>query len=231
VDRDFNIKDGGWFPVMHDIADKLITTDLTKVESRVLWMFFRYCYGYNRATCELQWKDMKDITGLGDGSLSKAINRLKSRNIIKSFQSESKTYVTYKINSKISSWKEQLSKRKDFPNVKQTLHKRKVNTSQTESTPIKDNIKTTLNTTDIFLPDWLDLEVWNEYKKYRQNGKGKFTPYAQKLAINKLAKLKDDGNDPTEVMQRTIECGWSGLYPLKENKNEVEAWIKQVSQD
>jgi phage replication O-like protein O len=142
MDRDFDPKDGGWFPVMHDLAEKLITTDLTKIESRVLWMFFRYCYGYNKPSCEFQWKDMKDITQLGDGSLSKAINKLKKRNIIQTFHMESKTYVTYRINSKIGSWKTPLSIRKDFPNGKQTLHKRKVNASRMESVPIKDNIKT-----------------------------------------------------------------------------------------
>jgi len=232
MDRDFNLKDGGWFPVMHDLADKLITTDLTKIESRVLWMFFRYCYGYNKATCELQWKDMKDITGLGDGSLSKAINRLKSRNIIKTFHTESKTYVTYKINSKISSWKESLSKRKDFPNGKQTLHKRKVNTSHTESTPIKDNKDKPCSVKNkkgngIALPDWLDRETWNELKKYR---KAKFTPHAQKLAITKLTELRQQGNDPTAVINQTILRGWSGLFPVRDNGDRAPFDIEKEKQ-
>ena len=79
-------------------------------------------------------------------------------------------------------------------------------------------------------PDWLDLEIWKEYKNYRQSGKGKFTPYAQGLAIDKLDKLRQEGNDPTEVIKRSIECGWSGLFPLKENsqKTEAQKWLEQA---
>ena len=87
---------------MNELADKLMTYEITKIENRVLWMFFRFCYGYGKASCELQWKDMKELTGLPDGSLSKALSRLKDRNILHTFQTESKTYITYKINSKIS---------------------------------------------------------------------------------------------------------------------------------
>jgi uncharacterized phage protein (TIGR02220 family) len=68
---------------------------------------------------------MKDFTNLQDGSLSKAISKLKKRNILHTFQKESKINIRYKINSKISTWKT-LSKRKDFPKGKQTLSKRKV---------------------------------------------------------------------------------------------------------
>jgi len=83
---------------------------------------------------------------------------------------------------------------------------------------------------EINYPDWLDLEIWKEYKTYRQNGKGKFTPYAQQLALTKLETLRDEGNDPSEVIRRTIECGWSGLFPLKENnqKSEAQKWLEQV---
>jgi phage replication O-like protein O len=111
TDRDFKIKDGNWFPIMHEMADKLMTYRLSGTEWQVMMMFMRFCYGYQNSTCELQWKDMIDFTGLPKGSLSKAINRLKERNILKSFQKETKQQVTYKINSKYSTWK-RVSKKK-----------------------------------------------------------------------------------------------------------------------
>ena len=99
-------------------------------------------------------------------------------------------------------------------------------------TPIEERKKYKKEKKEINYPDWLDLEVWKEFKNYRGNGKGKFTPYAQQLAINKLEKLREEGNDPSEVIRRTIECGWSGLFPLKENKREetLDEWTKRVSQ-
>ena len=145
------------------------------------------------------------------------------------------------INSKLNTWKDRVSKRKQFPNGNKTVSIRNVNSFQTETTPIKDNIKDNIKTiapiskkgkvnNKIKIPDWLDLEVWNELKKYR---KAKFTFYAQKLAITKLEKLKNEGHDPTLVIQQTILRGWSGLFPIKEDYNQEETlaeWTKRVSQ-
>jgi hypothetical protein len=80
------------------------------------------------------------------------------------------------------------------------------------------------------LPEWIDKNVWAEFKKYRQNGKGKFTPYAQKLAVIKLEKLKAEGHNPDEVIKQTIENGWSGLFPTQksEKSEDITAWRKEI---
>jgi len=126
----------------------------------------------------------------------------------------------------------------DTPNDKQTAQARQTNDKQT-TLPNKDKkdkkVKNDKKTTkaDFVLPEWIDKDVWVEYKKYRQNGKGKFTPYAQELAITKLTELKADGNDPSEVLKQSIFRGWSGLFPLKDNYNKEESqeeWLKRVSQ-
>jgi len=132
-DRDFDIKNGNWFPIMHQMADKLMTYRLSGTEYQVFFMFMRFCYGYQNSTCELRWKDMLEFTDLSKGSLSKAISKLKERNILRSFQKETKTGISYKINSKISTWK-RISKRK-------MVSKRKLNGFQKETIPIKDNNK------------------------------------------------------------------------------------------
>jgi phage replication O-like protein O len=212
MDRDFDPKDGGWFPVMHDLAEKLITTDLTKVESRVLWMFFRYCYGYNKPSCEFQWKDMKDITQLGDGSLSKAINKLKKRNIIQTFHMESKTYVTYRINSKIGSWKTPLSIRKDFPNGKQTLHKRKVNASHMESVPIKDNIKTVKDSSrksTTFDTTSLPYQLSETLLKQITNNQPDFKPANNGVREATLQRWSKDIDKMIRIDKRTVCAIWN----------------------
>ena len=104
-------------------------------------------------------------------------------------------------------------------------------TTKQECKNVKNDKKTTK--ADFVLPEWIDKDVWVEYKKYRQNGKGKFTPYAQELAIKKLEKLMAAGNDPNEVINQSVENGWSGLFPLKTNSNREESqeeWLKRVSQ-
>jgi len=222
IDRDFNTKDGNWFPIMHEMADKLMSYQLTTTEWQILIMFMRFCYGYQNSTCDITWKNMKGLTGLGDSSLSRAVNKLKKRNILNTSHTGSKTNVTYKINSKISTWK-------TLP-MREVLPIREVNTTHTGSVPYKDNKdKRDKNKSVFVLPDWLDKEVWTEYKKYRQNGKGKFTPYAQSLAVKKLLKLKSEGNDPVKVIQQSILSGWSGLFPIKDNDGQSVSKSRELT--
>jgi hypothetical protein len=65
------------------------------------------------------------------------------------------------------------------------------------------------------LPDWLPEPVWSEWMKFR--GK-KFTARAQELSLKSLERLHADGNDPTAVIEQSIERGWTGLFPLKTQK-------------
>ena len=76
---------------------------------------------------------MKDFTDLSDSSLSDTIKKLKERNLLITSKNRSKQHITYKINSKISTWK---TLRKT-----EVLRKTGVNTSKNRSIPYKDNIK------------------------------------------------------------------------------------------
>lgn len=78
-------------------------------------------------------------------------------------------------------------------------------------------------TADFVFPDWLDKKLWSEFKKYRQNGKGKFTPFAQELAIKKLEKFRAAGHDPSEVIKQSILHGWSGLFEIKKEVSETRS--------
>lgn len=166
-DRDFNKKDGQWFPIMNSLAEKLITYELTKIEHRVMWMFFRFCYGYQNSTCELRWTDMLDITQLPESSLAKALKGLKSRNILHTTQTESKSYASYKINSKLSTWtpptkdnpKNTKTRLRTFTDVQDILHKRRTNTPQTEPLPIKDKIQRQVDGGDAATPDKNQAEL------------------------------------------------------------------------
>lgn len=80
------------------------------------------------------------------------------------------------------------------------------------------------------LPDWVDPEAWAEFVAMRKKIKRPLTDYAMKLAIKKLAELKEEGYDPKEVLEQSIMCCWLGLFPTKQPKNRssldtAEAWL------
>ena len=70
----------------------------------------------------------------------------------------------------------------------------------------------------IDLPNWIDPEVWGEFEKWRKKARKPLTNYARKLAVDKLWKLWQAGNDPTEVLNQSIMCGYLGLFEIHQGQ-------------
>ena len=52
----------------------------------------------------------------------------------------------------------------------------------------------------------------------KRSGKG-WTPKAQELSVATLERLRREGHDVVKVIETSIENGWTGLFPLKNNNN------------
>ena len=62
--------------------------------------------------------------------------------------------------------------------------------------------------------------VWLAFAEHRKKLRSPLTDRAGELIRMKLAKLEKEGNDPTEVLEQSIEQGWKGVFPIhKENGN------------
>jgi hypothetical protein len=78
------------------------------------------------------------------------------------------------------------------------------------------------------LPDWLPLDLWDEFKKYRTKIKKPLGIKAVELNLAKLEKLKLAGNDPQAVIEQTIERGWQGFFPIKEQEFNPNTGSRQT---
>ena len=67
-------------------------------------------------------------------------------------------------------------------------------------------------------PEWLDLPLWREFKNMRVRIKKPMTPYAEKRALNKLKKIMDEGYFQADILNRSIDNGWKGLFPPKDKQ-------------
>lgn len=72
------------------------------------------------------------------------------------------------------------------------------------------------------IPDWLDKQLWQNFKENRQKIKAPMTSNAEKLGIAKLKELKDQGNDPKAVIEQSIFNDWKGLFPIKNGNGHHE---------
>ena len=62
------------------------------------------------------------------------------------------------------------------------------------------------------------MKEWKDFVDMRNKIKAPLTDKAIELAISKLSKLKDEGNNPTEILNESILNSWKGLFPLKKGK-------------
>lgn len=81
------------------------------------------------------------------------------------------------------------------------------------------------------LPEWIDVETWNEFLLMRKKAKAVPTDKARELLINDLDKFRAAGDDPNEVINQSIKNGWKGLFPLKYNGGNGNGKNQQHTDD
>ncbi len=83
----------------------------------------------------------------------------------------------------------------------------------------KEHIKP--NTKHIALPEWLSEEIWKDWVEHKKAIKSPMSPRAITLSISKLTKLREEGYSPESVINQSIEMGWKGLFPVRDEKPVV----------
>lgn len=80
------------------------------------------------------------------------------------------------------------------------------------------------------LPPWVDADAWAGFEAMRRAIRKPLTEAARRLAVAELAKLRDAGQDPTEVLRQSTFRSWAGLFPVKEDARTagVESWKQGV---
>lgn len=69
------------------------------------------------------------------------------------------------------------------------------------------------------VPEYIDLEVWYAFKEMRRVIHRSLTKYGERRILNKLEVLKEQGEDPNEVLNQSIEKSWNGVFPVKKGLN------------
>ena len=83
------------------------------------------------------------------------------------------------------------------------------------------------------LPEYIPKETWQAYLAVRVKKKAAQTPYAFRLVIKELERLRDTfGNNPVEVLNKSITSGWADVYQLKEGGNGnkfsgIKSWLER----
>lgn len=69
-------------------------------------------------------------------------------------------------------------------------------------------------------PEWVPIEPWNGWMEMRDRKGVTTTVRACELAVTNLQKLADDGHPPGDVLDQSTCNSWTGLFPIKDIRNE-----------
>ena len=95
-------------------------------------------------------------------------------------------------------------------------HESRPSSSSSSSSNLKEKTKAPeTGASAVELPDWLPVESWNAYLTMRKKIRKPITADGVKLAIRELERLRDAGNDPKAVLERSILNSWQGLFELR----------------
>jgi hypothetical protein len=86
-----------------------------------------------------------------------------------------------------------------------------------EPKEIKNNKK------DIY-PDWLDMDLWTDFKRYRSHkDKRPLSEQSEKVNITKLKSIMDMGYSQKDIIEETVSRNWSSFFePKNRSKNNQE---------
>jgi hypothetical protein len=76
---------------------------------------------------------------------------------------------------------------------------------------------------DVELPTWLPLEPWREYLAMRKTIHKPLTPRGARKIIAKLDTLRAAGNDPSKVLERSVDERWRGVFELPPEERNRKA--------
>ena len=115
----------------------------------------------------------------------------------------------------------QLTSNQPATNQQLTTNKNDKNAKKEKKVPKKDDFC-------VILPDSIDKDIWESFVGMRKEIKRPITNHAKGLLINKLNRLKNEGNAPNEVLEQSIINSWQGVFPIKGNSQpqpqEEELW-------
>ncbi len=71
------------------------------------------------------------------------------------------------------------------------------------------------------LPEWLPKDLWAEFKRMRLQIKAPLTGHAEQLALDKLARLVEEGEDPRAVLEQSVYNCWKSFYKIKPQQDRA----------
>lgn len=73
---------------------------------------------------------------------------------------------------------------------------------------------------ELVVPEWINQAIWQDFVSNRKTLKSPLTDLAATRIISSLEKFRQAGHDPNQILNKSIENGWKGVFEPKGGNNE-----------
>jgi len=226
--------------IAHSINEAIMMRDFTKRQRKILDLILRLSWGCNKKYAIIPRQRDFETIGIGESHIKAELVWLTQSRIIV-IDGDS-----YSFNKDFDQW--QVSRVMPFmpdkltelvslnlnghhpeltTTVSPNLPQREVSAYHNGKLPMpelalpKERLKKVLKKDIYIIPDWIDRELWDAFLEVRKKCKAASTEYALSLIIKDLEKYKASGDDPNEILKKSIMSSWKGVFPLKGGGNGV----------
>lgn len=213
---------GGFTPVANELLDAVLQFGFSKRQLVVMLAIIRKTYGYNKAEDDMTVTQLAELAGLARQNASTALRELVDRIGAVDRRKGRYGYVL-SIHAETQDWHRDDSARcASNPEAGRLDAKRRssrgdAHNRQPQNTASKDR--------DIYppqgLPDCVPCDAWADYVQHRRQIRKPLTEAAARRAANTLLRLHGEGQSVRQVIDKSIECGWTGLFGFKHQTGQA----------
>jgi len=220
--------------VSHSINEAIMTRDFTKRQRKILDLILRLSWGCGQKDAYIPHQRDFSVVGVHEVDIKSELGWLEVSKVIVregAFYWFNKNFDDWEVSRVKPFQPEKLSELLSMnlngnrPKLSETLSKNlakhEVITKQNTKSPTpapslyKERLNKVLKKDIYIIPEWIDKELWDGFLEVRKQRKAASTDYALSLIIKDLEKFKAAGDDPNEILKKSIMNSWKGVFPLK----------------
>jgi len=209
--------ENGHTQIANEILEQLAKLYLSPNQWQVVIFIIRKTYGYKKKVDYIANSQIVEGTGLSKSVISRVLKRLQERNIInrkKKHIGFQKDWEQWKL-AEQSTLGTKLAEQSTNKSCLNSQPKLAEQSTKVDSPRVTQKKKETIQK-KIYIPDFIDKELWHDFLEMRKKLRKPPTDRAKDLLLKDLEKLRAAGDDPNEVLKQSIKYSWQGVFPLKD---------------
>lgn len=207
----------GYTKIANELLEAFAKIRLRGQEAQIVHAVMRKTYGFNKKSDAISFGQLSEATGINRRKVIMLVQSLVSKKVLGSAHNGTRNPSTIWINKHYSEWLH--SAHKGTSAQKDTIPSAHKGTSAsahkgTHKRKKEKKIKDDFLPSNGNAPDWLPLDIWEQFREHRKSMKSKMTPTAERLIMKKLEAFRSEGQSVEAILAQSIERGWKGVFAV-----------------